>query len=222
MTCAQCEGIDRLFDTKKARRQLEKFRRKGADRTTRMLIEDVQAATAQRSDGRPASLVLDIGAGVGAIHHTLLDSGVERAIHVDASSAYLSAAREEAERRSHATRVEFVQGDFVDVADRVPTADIVTLDRVICCYHDMRQLVSKSSEKSRFVYGAVYPREGWWMRLSIAGSNVFFRLTRSLFRTFFHSPRDIESVLASQGFQRRSVRRTVAWEVAVYTRSKPA
>jgi magnesium-protoporphyrin O-methyltransferase len=220
MTCAQCEGIDRLFDTKRARRQLEKFRRKGADRTTRMLIEDVLAATQPRKDG-VSSLLLDIGAGVGAIHHTLLDSGVERAVHVDASSAYLSAAREEAERRSHATRVEFVQGDFVDVADRVPDADIVTLDRVICCYHDMRQLVSKSSDKSRFVYGAVYPREGWWVRLSIAGSNVFFRVTRSLFRTFLHPPRDIESVLLAHGFQRRSVRRTVAWEVAVYTRSNP-
>src|SRR3954470_24578751 len=77
MSCAQCEGIDQLFDSKRARRQLLKFRRKGADRTTRMLIEDVQAAMPQRSDGNPASLLLDVGAGVGAIHHTLLDRGVE-------------------------------------------------------------------------------------------------------------------------------------------------
>src|SRR5215211_7039650 len=32
MRCAQCEGIDQLFDSKRARRQLAKFRRKGADR----------------------------------------------------------------------------------------------------------------------------------------------------------------------------------------------
>jgi hypothetical protein len=83
----------------------------------------------------------------------------------------------------------------------------------------MRELVSRSGEKARFVYGAVYPREGWWTRLSILTSNVFFRLRGSLFRTFLHSPRDIDSVLMAQGFQRRSVRRTLAWEVAVYTRS---
>jgi hypothetical protein len=108
----------------------------------------------------------------------------------------------------------------VDVADRVPSVDIVTVDRVICCYHDMRQLVSRSAEKAGVVYGAVYPREGWWTRLSIAAGNVFFRLRGSLFRTFLHSPRDIDSVLVAQGFQRRSVRRTLIWEVAVYTRSR--
>lgn len=218
MPCAQCEGIEQLFDTKKARSQLKKFRRKGADRTTRMLIEDVHAAMAERDDAWSPGVLLDIGAGVGAIHHALLDQGVERAVHVDASAAYLTTAREEAERRGHTTRVEFVAGDFVDVADRIPTADIVTLDRVICCYHDMRQLVSRSGEKAGFVYGAVYPREEWWTRLFVAGNNVFFRATGSPFRTFVHSPADIDSVLADHGLRRRSLRRTMAWEVAVYTR----
>ena len=219
MSCAQCEGIDQLFDSKRSRRQLEKFRRKGADRTTRMLIEDVQAATSQRSDGSSASLLLDVGAGVGAIHHTLLDRGVDRAVHVDASSAYLRSAREEAERRGHATRVEFIRGDFVDVADHVPPADIVTLDRVICCYHDVQRLVSRSGEKARLVYGAVYPREGWWTRLVVAAENVWFRFRGSPFRTFIHSPSTIDALLVAQGFRRRSLRRTVGWEVAVYTRS---
>jgi SAM-dependent methyltransferase len=222
MTCAQCQGIDQLFDAKRARSQLDKFRRKGADRTTRMLIEDAQAAMPRRGDGRSPSTLLDVGGGVGAIHHTLLNRGVERAVHVDASSAYLGAAREETERQGHTSRVEFVQGDFVDVADRVPSADVVTVDRVICCYHDMQQLVSRSGAKARFVYGAVYPREGWWTRLAIAASNVYFRVSGSPFRTFLHSPPDIDSVLVAQGLQRRSVRRTLVWEVAVYTRSNQA
>jgi len=222
MRCAQCEGIDQLFGAKKARSQLAKFRRKGADRTTRMLIEDVYDAMSKRNDGRSPTVLLDIGAGVGAIHHALLDGGVERAVHVDASSAYLTAAREEAERRGHTTRVEFVAGDFVDVADHISTADIVTLDRVICCYHDMTQLVSRSGEKAGFLYGAVYPRDEWWTRLFVAWNNVFYRATRSPFRTFVHSPRDIDSVLGSHGLRRRSVRRTLVWEVAVYTRSNPA
>jgi len=218
MHCAQCDGIEQEFDARKARSRLDKFRRKGADRTTRMLIEDVEAAIRERVDGQSGGLLLDVGAGVGAIHHALLDSGVASAVHVDASAAYLSVAREETERRGHTSRVEFVHGDLVDVADRIPTADVVTLDRVICCYHDMRQLVARSGEKARFVYGAVYPRDGWWTRLSVAASNVFFRLRGSLFRTFLHSPRDIESVLVARGLVRRSVRRTLAWEVAVFTR----
>jgi len=138
---------------------------------------------------------------------------------VDASSAYLRSAREETERRGHATRVEFVQGDLVDVADHVPTADIVTLDRVICCYHDMQRLVSRSGEKARLIYGAVYPREGWWTRLVVDAENIFFRLRGSPFRTFVHSPNEIDSVLMGQGLRRRSLRRTVGWEVVVYTRT---
>ena len=219
MSCGQCEGIEQLFDAKRARSQLEKLRRKGADRTTRMLIQDVQTVIREQHEGQPMGLLLDVGAGVGAIHHALLDRGVERAVHVDASTAYLLAAREETERRGHAARVDFVQGDLVDVADDMPAADVVTLDRVICCYHDMRQLVSRSGEKARFVYGAVYPREAWWTRLFIAANNLFFRLRRSLFRTFLHSPREINAVLMEQGLTRHSVRRTLAWEVAVYTRS---
>ena len=219
MSCAQCEGIDQLFDMKRARRQLKKFRRRGPDRTTRMLIEDVLAATSARPGDRRETLLLDIGAGVGAIHHTLLDHGVDRAVHVDASVSYLTTAREEAERVGHAERVKFLEGDFVEVAEGVPTADIVTLDRVICCYDDMPQLVVRSSEKSRFVYGAVYPREGWWTRLAVRGSNLVFRLKGSPFRTFVHPPSAIDALLVSRGFRRRSVRRTVAWEVAVYARA---
>jgi len=216
MACGQCEGIDRLFDAKKARTQLDKLRRKGPDRTTQMLIEDVIAAA--QTNGRSPDVLMDIGGGVGAIHHALLDSGVRRAVHVDASSAYIGSAREEAQRRGHGDRVEFVQGDFVDLADGLAGADIVTLDRVICCYHDMPKLVSRSSEKAGSVYGAVYPRERWLARLGAAGSNVFFRVRGSPFRTFVHPPREIDAVLVAQGFRRRSVRRTLVWEVAVYTR----
>lgn len=217
MSCAQCKGIESQFDRGEARKKLRHYRRRGPDKTTRMLIEDLRAALAA-SDAHD-SVLLDIGAGIGAIHHELLNGRVSRAVHVDASTAQLAAAREETERRGHSGRVEFVFGDFVALADTIPAADIVTLDRVICCYDDMPQLVVRSSEKSRFVYGAVYPREGWWTRLAVRGSNLVFRLKGSPFRTFVHPPSAIDALLVSRGFRRRSVRRTVAWEVAVYARA---
>ena len=60
---------------------------------------------------------------------------------LDGSTAHLAAAREETERRGHVRRVEFVHGDFVDLASAIPAADVVTLDRVICCYHEMERLL---------------------------------------------------------------------------------
>lgn len=213
MPCAQCSGIEEQFDGRTARAQLRKFRRSGPDRTTRMLLDELRSAM---RGGAQAELLLDIGAGVGAIHHTLLDQGVERAIHVDASSAYLAAAREEAGRRGHVERVEFRRGDFVELAADVPVADVVTLDRVICCYPEMRELVTRAGERARVLFGAVFPRDEWWVRLGLAVINGFMKLRRSTFRTYLHPPPEIDATLRGVGLRRRSLQRTLVWEVVVY------
>jgi hypothetical protein len=194
MSCAQCEGIETQFGRAAAKRNLRRFRRRGPDKTTRLLIDALRAALEDsKADGA-----------------TLLDIG--------ASSAHLAAAREETERRGHDSRVEFVHGDFVSIADEVVAADVVTLDRVICCFDDMEGLVSRSAEKARRLYGAVYPRELGWMRIGMAIINVVQRLKRSPFRVFLHRPSAIDAVLRAAGFERRTIRRSPGWEVVVYER----
>ena len=216
MACAQCDGIESQFDRTEARRKLAQFRRRGPDKTTRLLIESLRSAL----DGavtRSASL-LDIGAGIGAIHHELLDGRIDHAVHVDASTAHLAVAREETARRGHGERVEFVHGDFVALATDVSPAAVVTLDRVICCYHDMPRLARLSAEKAQRFYGAVYPRDVWWMRFAIAAINLVQSLKRSPFRVFLHAPTAIDAALRAAGLRRRSERRTLGWEVVVYVR----
>ena len=217
MSCAQCEGIEDQFDRGEARKKLRHFRRRGPDRTTRMLIEDLRATLAA-GDVHDAVL-LDIGAGVGAIHHQLLEDRVSRAVHVDASTAQLAAAKEETERRGHSSRVEFLFGDFVALADTIASADIVTLDRVICCFDDMHGLVQRSARKAGRFYGAVYPRQIGWMRIAIASINLLQRLKRSTFRVFLHDPGAIDAELRGAGLERRSRRQTLGWEVVVYARA---
>jgi magnesium-protoporphyrin O-methyltransferase len=209
-------GVEEQFDRAAARRHLRRFRRRGPDGTTRLLIAALRAALDDA--GARGALLLDIGGGVGAIHHELLDGRVARAVHVDASPAYLAAAREETERRGHAGRVEFLSGNFVEVAGHVSAADVVTLDRVICCYHDMHGLVSRSAAKATRLYGAVYPRAVPWMRFAIAALNLFQRVKRSAFRVFLHDPAAIDGVLRDAGLERRFLRRTAGWEVVVYAR----
>jgi magnesium-protoporphyrin O-methyltransferase len=217
MSCAQCQGIEHQFGSTAVRRKLRRYRRRGPDKTTRLLIEDIRAALVA-SDVHDDATLLDIGAGLGAIHHALLDGRVSRAVHVDASAAQLAAAREETERRGHDGRVEFLHGNFVDMAPGIPPADIVTLDRVICCYDDMRGLVSRSVEKATRLYAAVYPRDIAWMRMGIAGLNVFERVKRSTFRVFLHDPQAIDAELRASGLTRFSVRETLGWQVVVYRR----
>src|SRR3990170_4333438 len=175
MNCCQCQGIEELFDQQYVYKELSRYRARGPDKTTRMLTEAIKEA------GVAGLSLLDIGGGVGAIQHELLGAGVDHATNIDASTAYLSAARDEVERRGNAERVSYHHGNFVDLATDIEPADIVTLDRVICCYPDMEELVGLSAAKAGRLYGLVYPRDTWWVKFGLALMNFFLRLQRSSF-----------------------------------------
>jgi magnesium-protoporphyrin O-methyltransferase len=215
VTCCQREAIERVFGRKMAQRELRRLRKRGPPRTTRLLIEALRGA-----DSLANVSILDIGGGVGGVYHDLLASGARDAVHVDVSPDYLDAARDEAERLGHAKRVRFIHADFVDLAPALDPADVVTLDRVICCYPDMDQLVSRSAEKVRRFLGAVYPRETVWMRIARVAINVASRVQRSAFRFYLHPAAAIDAVLRAHGLERRSLRRTLGWEVTVYARER--
>src|SRR5712692_817887 len=136
MSHCHCEAMERRFDIQRVRRELTQYHRHGAAKATRLLIE---ALAAESLEG---VALLDIGGGVGAIQHVLVPAGLSSALDVDASAAYLAVASQEAERRGLAERIRFAHGNFVELASTIPPADLVTLDRVICCFNDMPALVS--------------------------------------------------------------------------------
>lgn len=212
MTSCQCQGIEKLFNQEAVSKELDRYRRRGPDPTTRMLIAAIQA------EGVQGQTLLDIGGGLGSIQHALLQSGTSRAINVDASQAYLQAARAEAQRRGLAERIRFAHGDFVDLAPQIEPAGVVTLDRVICCYHDMERLVDLSAARAERLYGVVYPRDAWWAKIGVAGINLFMRIRGNPYRGFVHPTRQVEALIARHGLTRRSYRRTLMWQVVVYGR----
>lgn len=170
------------------------------------------------AEGIEGASVLDIGGGVGAIPHRLLRSGARRATEVDASGAYLRAARDEAERQGHMDRIDFRHGDFVELAPDIAQHDVVTLDRAICCYGDMPALVSASADRAGRLYGVVLPRDAWWNHMGIFLVNAGLRLFRSSFRVFVHPTEAVERRLREQGLERIFRRRRLVWQVAVYAR----
>ena len=116
-------------------------------------------------------------------------------------------------------QVEVEHGDFVELAETIPPHDIVTLDRVICCYHDMKSLVALSATRASKLYGVVYPRDVWWNRIGFRFLNLFFWLSRSTFRAFVHSDAGVKSILDQVGLMRVFYRKTFFWQVAVYARA---
>jgi len=214
MSQCQCKEIESVFDETLAEGELDKARRRGPRKTTRMLID------ALRARGVNGKTLLDIGGGVGTIQHQLLALGVKEAVDVDASSAYLKIARKEARRLGFEGRVTFHHGNFVELARSVPRADIVTLDRVICCFDDMEDLVEASAKKAKAAYGVVYPLDAWWTRLGVRLINLMRRLRKDDFRIFAHPTSRVESILGAHGLKRTFRRRWGMWQVAVFAKER--
>lgn len=215
MSCPHCQGAEKVFDAGTARGDLESYRKDGPAKTTRLLLDAIRKAAHSQRDEKT---LLDIGGGVGAIQHELLADTVQSAVHVDASTAYLGASQEEAGKRGNRERVKYVHGNFVELAPEIEPADIVTLDRVLCCYPDMPALVKASASHARDLYGVIYPRDIWWMRFAGKAMNLWFWIQRNPFRFFVHPQAAVDSAIRANGFAQRYHQNSGMWQVVLYGR----
>ena len=214
----QCSGLEKLFDQRLAQNELKDYLRSGPAKTTRWLLEALRVRLPPAEVDRAGLSLLDIGGGIGAIQHELVKAGVGHVTAVDASTAYLNAAQQEAKRRGYAEQAEYRFGDFVALASEIAPADMVTVERVICCYPVMRALVQRSAALARRWYAIVYPRDNWWMQRGRDVFNLVMRVQRNPYRFFVHPSAGVESLLNDSGFQRRFHRHTLVWQVLVYER----
>jgi 2-polyprenyl-3-methyl-5-hydroxy-6-metoxy-1,4-benzoquinol methylase len=212
MPCNCCEITDNAFTEEEAKSQLKDYRRNGPANQTKVLLQAIRSLNLRNAD------LIDIGGGIGTIHHELLEDVATQATHVDASSAYLKLAKEEVARRGHGDRVNFIHADFTDVASDLPPADIVTLDRVVCCYPDFRRLLKTAADHSRKAIALTYPREAWYLRTAFKIMNFVQKLRKDPFRVFLHPVTEMNLLLQREGFKQVSMKRLFFWEVALYQR----
>jgi len=212
MGCCQCQGIENMFDKKAAKRQLKRYLKKGPSKTTSMLLDAIHKKGVQGLN------FLDIGGGIGAIQYDLIKAGASNGTSIEASSAYIDVVKEETLQNGLAERVNFKQGDFTTTATDVDSADIVTLDKVICCYDDMSELVGLSSKLARKIYAVIYPRDVWWTKLALLMVNFYPRIKGSSFRVFIHPTKKVEEIIFGNGLKRNYYATTLFWQVAIFTR----
>jgi magnesium-protoporphyrin O-methyltransferase len=212
MGCCQCQGIENMFDKKAAKRELKRYLKKGPSKTTSMLLDAIHEKGVQGLD------FLDIGGGIGAIQYDLIKAGASSGTSIEASSAYIDAVNYETLQNDLVERVSFKHGDFTTMASDVDSADIVTLDKVICCYDDMSELVGLSSKLARKIYAVIYPRDVWWTKLGFLMVNFYSRIKGSSFRTFIHPTKKVEEIIFGNGLERNYYATTFVWQVAIFTR----
>lgn len=201
------------YDGREADKDLAALRAGGPRAPTRELIDAIRAR------GVEGATLLDVGAGVGAIHLALLEAGAANAVDVDASREYLAAARAEAERLGLVDRVVHRYGDLVELAAELPPADVVTLDSVICCYPYLPALVSAVISVGPRLVGITYPRDAWWMRAFMTLYNVVHAVRRSPARYFAWRHEQLRGLMSAAGYAEVHNGGIPAWRVVVYARS---
>ena len=218
MACCQGQDFDRMFDARRARKDMRAYCKRGARGATRRLLDAVRVSMRER--GMVDFTHLDIGGGVGVLQHELARDGAVQTTAVDASRPYLELLRQAAAERGYEARQRRIEGDFTEVADSVGPATVVTLDKVICCYPDMVTLVRASARKATVLYGIVVPRDTAWVRGGVGIGNWFLRRAlRWQFRAFAHSHRAIDRLCAEEGLNLDRDDPGVLWCVRLYRRA---
>ena len=213
MTEACSCDLESGFDDAVAAQDLAAYRRHGLPADQRRLLAAITA------HGISDRTVLDIGGGIGAIHHELLGAGARSLTDVDGSTAYLKVAAEEARRRGDQDRISYRHGDFVQLAEDIDPADIVVLLRVLCCYPDMPSLVRASARRARRSYGLIYPRSTWWMRAAAAAYTALRPIVGpNTGPGHVHAERDVDAAVRREGFRMVAQDATWLWRVALYER----
>ena len=210
---AYSEIAERQFSERLAARELKRYQQRGPGPTTRLMRDCIVAAGAARGH------VLDVGGGVGALSFELLDSGVAHATVVDASSAYTAAARREARDMARTRSMHVVHADFLAAADRLPTVEIVALDRVVCCYPSYVPLLSEAMRHSSRYVAVSYPKDLWYVRFVVGLENLVRRLSGNPFRSFVHRASAMTELAARHGFTLRRRENTMAWRVDLLERT---
>ncbi len=211
--CCTPKGYRWVFSERMAARDAKRYRRKGLDSVSRRIFEVVRA---QGIEGRT---ILEVGGGVGAIQIELLKAGAARAVSVELTPTYEAVARQLLQDVGLADRVERRVMDFAQSGDAGSSADIVIMNRVVCCYPDMARLVGAAADHARQLLVMSYPKRVWWTLLGLGIANFILRATRREFHIFVHQPGEIRATSERHGLKPVRDQRGLLWTVSALGRT---
>ena len=207
-----CCGADVFFDQKMAAKQYKQYLKKGATGVTAKMIQQLENTSPQGKS------LIDIGGGIGALEWWFLENQGARTISVDASSGYLEMAEKHANEQGWEDLSRFIFGDFAEIHPQLEMADLVTLDKVVCCYPNYKQILEASCDKAGSYLSLSYPMDGILARLIASIGVLKARLKAKAFRPYIHSVSKIRELITQNGFERIAYDMVFPWHVETYRR----
>jgi magnesium-protoporphyrin O-methyltransferase len=201
-----------MFRPRTARRDLKRYRAKGLDKLEREMLA---SASVGALDG---ARVLEIGGGIGKFSAELLESGADRGEIVELVSAYEPFARELAREKGLEERLSYRVADLLEDTEAVEVADVVVLNRVVCCSPNGIELAAVAARLTRETLVLSFPRDVVWMRGAISLLNTAFWAMRRTFRTFVHPPAALIAAAEAEGLRVAEQGHGAHWEFAALRR----
>jgi magnesium-protoporphyrin O-methyltransferase len=201
-----------MFKPRMARRNLKRYRRKGLDDLERQMV------SAALAGGLEGARVLEIGGGIGTLQAELLEAGAGRGEVVELVASYEPYARELAREKGIEERTTFRVADILADPETIEPADVVLLNRVVCCSPDGIALAGEAARLARRTLVLSFPRDVVWVRAVLRFVNAGLRLMGRSFRVFVHPPEAIVQTAESSGLRLAERGHGPIWEFVALQR----
>lgn len=184
----------------------------GFEKNQRQLLAGV------RAQGIADARILEVGCGPGYLHQVLLKAGASQAVGIDLSDGMLDIARTEAAKQGLADRCDYRQGDFVQLASELADADVVILDKVVCCYPDWQGLLDAALSRCSRTLALTYPQDRTTVRLGVRFLSWLMGLLHCCYQPYLHDPALIRSHIQASGLRLVHEDQSGNWLTEIYTR----
>ena len=165
--------------------------------------------------------VLEAGCGRGGLLLGLVKAGAVATTGVDLSPASIHAARDRFEHSGLSDRADLSVGDAALVP--LERHDWVVLDRVLCCYPDVEQLLGNTLPAALQIYAFSVPSSRGWRgalaRFDWGLDNLWGTFRGRPRPGFVHDLDLIERYVGNAGFRLRRTYHRRYWHIVVYERS---
>ncbi len=201
-----------MFSPRVARRSLRRYRQRGLDEIERGMV------AAGMHGGLEGARVLEIGGGVGALQAELVAAGARQGEVVELVAAYEPYARELARDKGLEERVAFRVADVLEHPEEVEAADVVLLNRVVCCSPEGIRLTGIAARLAGSTLVLSFPRDRLLVRVGLRLVNVGLGLFRRSFRVFVYPRAALVAAAEAEGLALADGAHGFAWEFVALRR----
>lgn len=205
--CCDPEDLQSVFTRRFARRTAKRYRTHGLSPAATRIVDFVT------DQGVQGASVLEIGGGVGAIQVELLRCGAAHVTNLELSTQYEGEATRLLADAGMDGRVDRRLMDIAREPDRVESADVVILHRVVCCYPDYQRLLSAAAQHATRLLVYSYPPDNLMSSAATWSENLARRLRGNTFRTYVHPPEAMIAATEAHGMQTSYQHHAWDWDV---------